>query len=133
MNNNKIKTDNRWMFSTHGIKEILNSNKGSKIASLHISKLLIRQLNNIKTAIGKSKLQKDDLQHIDSELEDIVDNCDFLKSLANNDIKESDWDDYSFDGDWNCMTNGILNTLYDLGNMKPIDTTNTRRKLLWVG
>lgn len=82
---------------------------------------LVRQLTPIKNKYESSDGEDDNFIYY--ELEDIIDNFLFLKELATNKIVESEWDEYSFDGDFESLFNEYLGSLYDLADYK---------KLIWI-
>lgn len=88
---------------------------------------LAAQLNPILKKYETSNEEYADSVYWDLEL--CVDNFDHLKRLADGTIKEEDWDDYSFKGDFEEMFNDYLEELYDLGDMYIEPNT----KFLWVG
>lgn len=95
--------------------------------------ILISELNKTKVSVEGSNIIKDHKQCIHDGLEEIIDHFDFCKQLANGTIEEKDWDDYSFDGDFETMFNDYLEELYDLADMRVIGTNNISKKFLWVG
>ena len=81
---------------------------------------LKRQLEKINQKYETSE----EGDYIFYELEAIIDNFDFLRQLANGTIPQSEWKDYSFDGDFEETFNGYLSELYDLADQD---------KLIWIG
>ena len=93
---------------------------------------LINQINQIKNKEEKSNLTEDSKYYVIEHLEELVDHFDFLKSLSNGTIIESEFDDYCFDGDHEKMFNDYLSELYDLADERVITKTGKSEKFLWV-
>jgi hypothetical protein len=78
-------------------------------------------------------LREDYKNYVFGELEDIMGGLEFLQDLASGEIKESEWEDFSFDGNFEEMFNSLLEALYDLGDVKVETTNGYKNKFLWIG
>lgn len=95
---------------------------------------LVYQLNHIKEKIEKSTdIDGDDLMYMCDELEMNVDNFDFLRKMATQEIPEDEWEDYNFNGDFEEEFNGYLSQLYDLGDERITLKNGTIEKFMWIG
>ena len=128
------KLDTRWMYTIPGVKEMLNRELDDKTISLLVSKRLFREVKRIRRTIEKLNIfSETDTEYILGDLETVLHETEYIKMLAGNEIKEDEWEEYGFDGDYQSLLNYTLETLYDLGDLKPIDNKGVRRKLIWVG
>jgi hypothetical protein len=94
---------------------------------------LIKQLTNLIQRIEKSNVVKDEQIYFIDHLQEIIDNLNFLLELANGTIPESEFDDYSFDGNYESEFNMILESLYDLADSRISCTNDISEKFLWIG
>jgi hypothetical protein len=76
-----------------------------------ICNIIINQLKRLINKIDDS---------VKYELEEIVDNFDFLKQLADGTIPEDTFQEYSFDGNFTDLFNDYLESLYDFGDSNDI-------------
>lgn len=95
--------------------------------------ILVPKINKILDNSQNSNISEDSIDEFWYELEEIKDNFDFLRQLADGSIKEDDWEDYSFGGDFESWFNDYLEQLYDIGDTKIALKNGTKEKLLWVG
>lgn len=93
---------------------------------------ILVQLKKIKEKEAKSNLTDDEKYDIDSKIEELIGHFDFLKDLATGTIAESEWDNYSFDGDFEKWFNDYLEQLYDLGDERVLNTNNVLEKFIWI-
>lgn len=94
---------------------------------------LVKQLDVI---LGKSQKANITVESVDdfwNDLEEVRDNFDFLRELADGSIAEEEWGDYSFDGDFKERFNDYLEQLYNIGDMRVTLRNGSIEKLLWVG
>ena len=94
---------------------------------------LVNQLDVILNISQKSNITVESVDDFWYDLEEVKDNFDFLRQLADGSIEESEWDNYSFDGDFEEMFNGYLEQLYDIGDMRITLKNGNIEKLLWIG
>ena len=94
---------------------------------------LINNLNKITKALKNSNLEEAEIYWAETELEEVKDNFEFLNDLITGKILESDWDDYGFSGDFIEYFNGILNTLYDIGDTRVLTKRNVSEKFISIG
>lgn len=100
---------------------------------------LISQLETIhKAEKNKKKDQIEKIQRnsILEEIERIKENFDFLRSLADGSIPETEWDDFCFEGEFEEYFNDYLSQLYDLGDEKVLIkkiSGDVLEKFIWVG
>ena len=95
--------------------------------------ILVSKINKILDNSQNSNISEDSIDEFWYELEEVKDNFDFLRQLADGSIEEDDWEDYSFDGDFESLFNSYLEQLYDIGDIKISLKNGTKEKLLWVG
>ena len=128
------KLDTRWMFTIPGVKEVINNeNLTDKEIALHVSKRLLKEVKRVSKNLAHSKpFPEIEMEYLLGELESVIHESEYIKLLASDEIPESEWEEYGFDGDWGEMLDYTLSTLYDIGDMKPIDNHGVKRKLLWV-
>ena len=93
---------------------------------------LIPQLKSIINEINKSDITEDEIDYYTNKLEEIVDDFNFLKELANGEIKEEEWGNYGFDGDFKEMFNNYLTELYDIGDEQVELNNGDFQKFIWV-
>jgi hypothetical protein len=68
------------------------------------------------------------------ELRIIIDNFNFLKKLADGTIKNEDWWQFSFDGEFEEWFNEYLEQLFDLGdNVCYLKHNELSSKFIWIG
>jgi len=90
------------------------------------------QLNKILKSIDNSNIVEEEKSYLYGDLEMVIDNFDFLNNLANGAIPQKEWENYSFDGDFQKDFNEYLTQLFDLGDMR-VNTTAGIEKFIWVG
>ena len=94
---------------------------------------IIPQLENLRDMIEKDNLvNQDEKDHFDNKLFDVIDQFEFLRSLADGTIDEKDWHNYSFDGDFEEWFNDRLNELYDVADERILLKTDVSEKFLWI-
>lgn len=77
---------------------------------------LCAELEKQLKPINKIYETSDDGDYVYYQLEECIDNFEFLKHLADGTIPEIEWKDYGFDGDFEEEFNGYLSQLYDLAD-----------------
>lgn len=93
---------------------------------------LIIQLKQISSKVETSSLTEDEKDDCRIVLEEIIDHFVFLKELADGTIKKLEWDDYSFNGDYEEIFNDYLEQLYDIGDRRVINKYNRSEKFIWI-
>ncbi|MCZ2129209.1 MAG: hypothetical protein LC109_02970 [Bacteroidia bacterium] len=126
-----IEKSNKWR-NVIVIKHLFQDKTTPELIIQLCDSILI-QLKKIQEQEAKSNLTETEKWNIDSRIEDILGNFQFLKDFATGDIPQSEWEDYNFNGDYQEMFNGYLSELYDLGDERVMTTKNTLEKFLWVG
>lgn len=135
----KIEISNNWRNSIK-IKHLL-SDDTSPEKIVELCNCIIPQLEAIKIKEAKGNLTEDSKNDIDNKLFEVIDHFGFLKNLAegaipdnasDHRIPEEEWDNYSFDGDFQQWFNDYLSELYDLGDERVNNKNNVREKFLWI-
>ena len=128
----KTQQSNRWRNEIK-VKHLFT--EGDTTPEL-VSTLCTTIVSSLKYVQGKEKsignLSISSKTHIDGELEELIGHFEFLKDLATGKIPESEWDDYSFEGDYEEWFNDYLTQLYDLGDIRVTTTENISEKFLFV-
>lgn len=105
-------TEKQWK-STLKLKDLLTSD------DLVDEQQIITLCNSVVNRLERLKKRfvgKDE----EFELEDIIDNFKHIISLADGTIKEDEFEDYSFDGDFTELFNEYLEQLYDFADYNDI-------------
>jgi hypothetical protein len=129
-------------------KEIIRSNKwrneikvkhlftdGDDVTPELVTQLcehIATQLKAIQTKEASGNLIDDSKNHVDGELNELIGHFEFLKDLATGEIPEKEWNNYSFDGDFEQWFNDYLQQLYDLGDTRVLTTGNVLEKFIWI-
>ena len=129
-----IKKSNNWKYKIE-VKQYFVDDDSlvTPEHTLYLCNFLITSLEQIKKQVEESNIVNDDKEHVASELEELIDNFKFLKSLVDGTIKEDEWEDYCYDGNHLTMFNDYLEQLYDLGDLRVITKQNISEKFIWVG
>jgi len=136
----KITVSNNWR-NTVKIKHLFSDDETSPELIIEICDILIPQLEAIKEKEESGNLTEDSKSDIDDKLFELIDHFGFLKNLAEGAITEStsehripedEWDNYSFDGNFEQWFNDYLSELYDLGDERVDNKHNIREKFLWI-
>jgi hypothetical protein len=98
-----------------------------------LCKIISGELGVILDKSQNSNITQDSIDDFWYDLEGCQDNFDFLLKLADGTIEESEWENYSFDGDFEREFNGYLEELYDIGDRRVTLKNNAVEKLLWIG
>lgn len=125
-----MRISNKWKYHID-IKSLFEDTTTPELI-VKLCDCIIPQLNRILNAVTKSNLIEDDIYRLEINILEIIDNFDFLKSLADGSIPEEEWDDYCFDGDYESMFNNYLKELYDLGDKRVIQTNDMSIKFMWI-
>lgn len=120
-----------WKYKIE-IKHLFSEDTTPEIVA-ELCTILVSKLDKILEKSQKSNISEDSIDEFWYELEEVKDNFDFLRQLADGSIKEEDWKDYSFEGDFESWFNDYLEQLYDIGDIKIMLKNGTKEKLLWVG
>jgi len=132
-----MEISNRWKYRI-AIKSILSDESTtSPEKAIQLSEWVKRELVKIKNSVeNNTRIDEYDKFSFTDELEMIIDNYDFLISLADGTIKKEDWDDCSFDGNYQNLFNEYLTMVYDLGDKRIIsespDGQQVSEKFMWV-
>lgn len=95
--------------------------------------LLVKDLTKILESSQKGNISEESVEDFWYELEEVKNNFEFLRDLANRTISEAEWSDYEFEGDFENMFKDYLAELYDTGDMRITLKNGTQEKLIWVG
>jgi len=126
-----MEISNNWLYKI-SIKSMFEEHTTTELI-IKLTNHLIAQLNKINTKVKESRLIDDeDKGYYDTEFFDIIDSLEFLRQLADGTIKENEWDNFSFDGDFETMFNDYLSVVYDLGNERITLKNNISMKFMWV-
>lgn len=135
----KITVSNNWRNTVKIKHTFTDDTTPEKI--IEICDILIPQLEAIKEKEAKGNLTDYYKGDIDNKLFELIDHFGFLKNLAEGAIPEStsehripedEWENYSFDGDFEQWFNDYLSELYDLGDERVDNKHNVREKFLWI-
>jgi len=118
-----------WKYKI-GIKDMFNNDESFEhINNICIS--LVRQLYKVNKMLIKSNLV--DRVDLTEELTEIIDHFNFVRDFADGTIEESEYDEFSFDGDLVTLLNDYMEQLFDFGDQKVATSQRVIEKLLWVG
>ena len=120
-----------WKYKIE-IKHLFSEDTTPKLI-VELCTILFSKLNVILDHSQKSDIVEESLDDFWYELEEVTDNFDFLKRLADGSIKEEEWEDYDFEGDFESWFNDYLEQLYDIADTKVILKNGVKEKLLWIG
>ena len=122
---------NDWMFTVN-LKCYL-SECTARATILEKSKQFKAELQRLLKKVQGSRVIRDDYSyHLIDSLEDCIGEFDWLISLASGKVKEADWDDVSFDGDFSGYFNDTLSSFYDLADERLLTKNNESHKFAWV-
>lgn len=129
---------NRWKY-TLSIKNLLGDGdissptEENKQKVIKICNGILFQLKKLEKNTINSNIKDDEKEVLLEELENLIDNFEFGISLASGKIEESEWDDYSFDGNFQKYINDeCLEQLYDLGDRRIVNKKNELEKYFFV-
>lgn len=129
---------NRWKY-TLLIKDLLTNEDVSKPTEENKQKVIkicngiLFQLKKLEKNTINSNIKEDEKDLLLEELENLIDNFQFGISLASGKIEESEWNDYSFNGNFQEYINDeCLQQLYDLGDRRIINKKNEIEKYFFV-
>jgi len=135
----KVTVSNKWRNSIK-IKHLFEDDTTPELI-VTICDSLIGQIKSIREKEKKGNLTQDSKDDIDDKLFEVLDHFEFLKNLAEGAIEgneseqripEEEWDNYSFDGNFEQWFNDYLSELYDLGDERVDNTHNIREKFIWI-
>lgn len=134
---NKPINTNNWKYKLK-IKNILSDvdlslpTDENKREIIKICKVIVLQLNKLENNTEKSNLKDDEKDAVLRELEELKDHFNFVIELADDTIPEKDWHEFSFDGNFQELSNDYLSLLYDLGDTRVINKNNESEKYFFV-
>lgn len=115
-----------WKFKIQ-IKDLFK-NYPTKEETINLCKMTEKKLKMIRNSRLFKKYEEIDFM-LASDLDDLIENFEFVRELIDGTVNEENWEDYEFDGDHASLYNEYLEQLYDLG-----DTLVERNtKLIWIG
>lgn len=114
------------------IKHLFSENTTPELIVELCTKLVV-ELDRILVKCQSSNISEEYLDDFWYELEECRDNFDFLRQLADGSINKSEWEDYSFDGDYESSFNDYLEQLYNVADTKITLKNGEVNKLLWIG
>lgn len=120
-----------WKYKIE-IKHLFSENTTPELVAELCTKL-VKELTKILGTADASNISEDSIDDFWFELEEVKDNFDFLRELADGSITESEWENYSFDGDFESWFNDYLEQLYDIADTKVTLKNGEINKLLWIG
>lgn len=121
---------NRWKYEIN-IKALFEDKTTPELV-VKLCDSLSNQLESIYKRVEGGDLKEDEIDYLSNELEDSIDKFGFLKELSNGDIKESEWNNFGFDGNFNSYFNGLLEQLYDLADQRVVTKENVSEKFIWI-
>jgi hypothetical protein len=138
----KITMTNEWRNKIQIKHLFTRDNTTSPELTITLCETLLRQLKSIKAREENGNLCDDDKYFVDEKLTELIDHFEFLINLAEGSIpekqhlesaiKENEWSDYGFDGNYQQCFNDYLSELYDLGDVRVVDKSRTSHKFIWV-
>lgn len=129
--NENVERSNKWLYKIKFKDELSEKTDKEEIAKL--SKRMAHEVERIKNNLERNnRVEDEEKEYFLTELEDILNNFKFLAELSNGGIKEEDWDDFGFDGDFTDLFNQYLAMLYDLGDRRINMKNNKSYKFLWI-
>lgn len=126
----EIIRSNKWR-NKISIKNLFEDDTTPELTA-KLCETLISQLRKIQAREQKKNLTEDSLNHVDSELEELVGHFEFLRDLATGEIPESEWKEYDFNGDFEEWFNDYMSQVYDLGDTRVLTTGNVLEKFIWI-
>ena len=98
-----------------------------------LCKILVKELDKILIDSQKSNISEESLDDFWYELEECKDNFEFLLQICNGEIEEKDYEDFSFNGNFESEFNDYLEQLYDGADTVISLKSGEKNKLLWIG
>jgi hypothetical protein len=93
-------------------------------------------INDLDYILGNSQEVNITIESVDDfwyDLESVRDNFEFLLQIVDGVIKEKDYENYGFDGNYESIFNDYLEQLYDVADTVITLNNGEKNKLLWVG
>lgn len=119
-----------WKYKINIKDEFENNTTPELIIKLCSS--LEKQINKILESSQKSNISEESVDDFWYDLEEVKGHFEFLLSLADGSIKEDEWEEYNFDGDYEEWFNDYLNQLYDVADTKITLKSGVKEKLIWI-
>lgn len=119
-----------WKYNIK-IKSHFTSQSDEMIVA-NLCQILIDKLSPICNNLYNSNFVQDEIDYFSNELEQIIDNFNFLKDLCDGTILEKDFDDFNYEGNYEEMFNGYLTELYDLCDKQIVSKNGTIYKFCWI-
>lgn len=126
----EITRSNKWRNSIKVKHLFTDDSSPEAIATLCAT--MVSHLKRVKSREAKSNLTEDSKNHVDSELDELIGHFEFLGDLATGKIPETEWNNYSFDGDFEEWFNDYMSQVYDLGDTRVMTTGNVQEKFMWI-
>lgn len=127
----KISQSNNWRY-----KISIKSNFEDEVTPelvISLSALICSELESVKKKLSSDKqAMADDKYDLMDKINDLIDNFEFARDLANGTIGEDEWDNYSFDGDFEVLMNDYITQLYDVADERIMLKGGILEKFLWV-
>lgn len=120
-----------WKYEVTGVKELFEDETTPELI-IKLCSHIIPQLTKIANSVENSNIDDGEKYLHSAELEELADNFAFLKELADGTIKKEDWDDYSFEGDFEGWFNDYLSQLYDIGDYRVRLKNGDTQKFIWL-
>lgn len=126
-----VEISNAWLHNIK-VKDRFSETPTDK-ETISIAKYLKMRLERIKKIHEERSIIKDedDRDYIIGQLEEVIDGFEHVADLHEN-IKEKEWDNYGFDGNFTELFNEYMSMLYDLGDQRVIVNPNTSKKFIWI-
>jgi hypothetical protein len=121
---------NTWKYRI-SIKDLFSENTSPELI-VTLCSSLEKQLTSLIGKVQVSNLTTDEKDDKEMKLNDLLSNFQFLKQLADGSIKEREWSNYSFDGDYEDMFNGYMDELYDLSDEHARNIKGELEKFIWI-
>jgi len=119
-----------WKYKINIKDEFEDTTTPSLIIKLCSS--LEKQIAKILESSQKSNISEESVDDFWYELEEVKDNFEFLKNLADGTIDEESWEEFEFDGSFELWFNDYLDQLYDVADTKITLKNGTKEKLIWI-
>lgn len=121
---------NKWKY-TIKVKDLFEDDTTEEVI-ISCCERMISELQKVTKEVEKSNLIDDEKDDLGWELVELISNFEFLKDLASGEIEESEWDNYSFDGDFEQWFNDYLEQAYDLGDRRVVTKDNVQEKFMFI-
>lgn len=120
---------NKW-FMTAPLKAHLSEDESPETV-LKVANIFSKETARLAKKVAKSTLLTEyEAYSMSEKLEDISGDFEFVVKLLDGTIKKDDWPNYAYSGDYLAEFNGVLSSLYDVGDERVLTKNNHTYKFL---